>query len=142
MGADDDVAVRRNAVTGFDHHEVAGDDGCRVDELETPVAPHADSAHDHRPERVERSFCTVLLDVAHDRVDHHDGGDDDGGLQLAGDDERQHSRAEQDERERLGELGQQLTPPRRPCRGGEFVGAALAEQSLRVDGAQAGRRMW
>ena len=116
----DQARIGRNGVALFDEDDVAGDELRRRNAPPLAVADHVGVRGRHLAQRRHRLLGARLLNVAHDRVEQHDGEDRDRLVgqrrfaliqpQRCGD----RSGDEQQDHEHIGELGEELPP----CRDG------------------------
>ena len=135
--------VGGDGVAFFDEDDVAGHELGRRDALPLAVADDVRVRRRHLAQRRHRLLRARLLDVAHDRVEQHDGEDRD---RLVGQrrvalvepqSRRDRRRDEQQDDEHVLELGEELPPRRHRLFRGQLVPAVAFEPRPRLFFAQA-----
>ena len=112
----DQPRVGRNGVAFFDEDDVAGHELARRDALPLAVPNDVGVRRRHLAQRRHRLFRARLLDVAHERVEQHDGEDRDRfvgqrGVALIQPQPAEIERGdEQQDDEDILELGEKLPP--------------------------------
>ena len=122
----DQARIRRDEVALLDDHEVAGDQGARIDLVHLPVADHLGLGREHVPERLDGLLGAVLLDEREDRVDQDDDDDRDAQGGLVGG-ECEHGCDPQQNREHVDEMRTEPHPHGLGLLGGQHVLAELGE---------------
>ena len=146
-GGLDQPRVGGNGVAFFDEDDVAGHDLGRRDALPLAVADDVGMCRRHLAQRRHRLLRARLLNVAHDRVEQHDGEDRDrfvGQRRFAlvqPQPRRDHRGDEQQDDEHVLELREELPPGRHGLLRRQLVPAVPFEPRPRLSFAQAAPRV-
>ena len=144
----DQARVGGDRVALLDQQDVAGHHLGGRDALPRAAAHHAGVRRRHAPQRGHGLLGARLLHVAHERVEQHDRQDGDRlvgqrGVALEQPQRgRDRGRDQQQDHQRIGELGEELPPGGRRLFGGQLVPAVALEPRPRLvsRSARAGRR--
>ena len=118
-------------VAGIEQHDVAADEVARADRRVTPIAYDGHRRREHLFERVERALGLVLLQIAEQRAEQHDG-EDDGRVHDLAEGGRQRRGDEQDDDEGVLELPDEELQPRGRRARRERIRAVTSEPPRRL----------
>ena len=135
----DDAAIGRHDIPSAQDREVAADDVVDWDLSRLSVPHDGRPEREARLERGDRRFRARFLDEPEGRA-HDDDGEDDRGIDHVADDEAHQARADEDQDERAGDLGDQDRESCPPPAAADRVRAVRAEAVRGLGGGQPGRR--